>query len=114
MLFYIYWIPSDKNRLKQADEAVLDIKDVHSKPNFNLCSNWFTRLAMVALFGCAILIWIFYWPGFLKMINQLFTPSMACYYYFCEVLPLPPGKSKVRQWLESFGKVLKPIPVRNR
>lgn len=36
--------------------------------------------------------------------------------YFIEVTPLPPGKSKVRQWIEGFFSVqpkLQPIPIKS-
>jgi len=43
----------------------------------------------------------------------LFSLGLAIFYYFIAVNPLPPGKSKVREWIDSFGKVLRPITQEN-
>lgn len=41
-----------------------------------------------------------------------FPFGLALYYCFVAVDPLPPGKSRVRQWLDSFSHVL--VPARSR
>lgn len=38
----------------------------------------------------------------LELVNGCLCPSMACFLYFAAVNPLPPAKSKVREWIESF------------
>ncbi|MBI2063478.1 MAG: hypothetical protein HYT65_00580 [Candidatus Yanofskybacteria bacterium] len=45
-----------------------------------------------------------------------FFMGFTIYNYFVEVTPLPPGKSKVRQWIEGFFSVqpkLQPIPIKS-
>jgi hypothetical protein len=41
-----------------------------------------------------------------------FAYGMVVFYYFATVIPLPPGKSRIRRWFEkwSFG-ILKPASV---
>ena len=43
--------------------------------------------------------------------QTFFSLGFALFYYFIAVDPLPPGKSKVREWLENFGLFQKPVPV---
>lgn len=43
----------------------------------------------------------------------LFAYSMWFAYYFIAVIPLPRGKSKVREWIENFGKKLVPATARS-
>ena len=33
---------------------------------------------------------------------NVFSPGLAIFYYFICVVPLPPGKSRVKEWLEKF------------
>jgi len=41
----------------------------------------------------------------LELVSQSFAIDLAVFYYFVAVHPLPPGKSKVRQWVESLSGV---------
>lgn len=43
--------------------------------------------------------------------NHAFPLGASGFYYFAAVTPLPPGKSKVREWIESFGHRLVPVKV---
>lgn len=44
----------------------------------------------------------------------MFSLGLSLFYYFIAVDPLPPGTSKVREWLSNFGRVLKPAYQTNR
>lgn len=42
-------------------------------------------------------------------------PAIACYNYFSIVVPLPPGKSKIREWIENFANIFQePVAVKDR
>lgn len=45
--------------------------------------------------------------------TEFFSVGLLIFYYFIAVDPLPPGKSKIREWIESFEKVLKPALQQN-
>ena len=49
-----------------------------------------------------------------EILNHGFSPVYCSYLYFISVTLLPPGKSRIREWIESFGKVPVPVPVRSR
>ena len=54
---------------------------------------------------------------FFKIIDNSFGLEWLCYSYFMAVTPMPPGKSKIKEWLESFAtgfKKLTPIPTTNK
>ncbi len=44
--------------------------------------------------------WKVFW---LERIREGYVPGLTIYMYFIQVDPLPPGMSKVREWVESFG-----------
>lgn len=43
---------------------------------------------------------------------QWFSLGLAVLYYFIIVTPLPPGKSKLRKWIDGLARTLRPIAVR--
>jgi hypothetical protein len=43
---------------------------------------------------------------------QWFSLGLAILYYFIVVTPLPPGKSKLREWVDGLSRTLRPIEVR--
>lgn len=51
-------------------------------------------------------------PGgllFFKLLKNIYFPCMVASDYFMAVFPLPPGKSKIREWAESFAAGLKKL-----
>lgn len=121
-LFFVVLISRDKINLKKADDTLFDSDGLSAKPRFSLSSNHIVRLIMLA-FACLSIISIYLIvigvppakiSRVFEIFHEMFPMILVCYYYFIEVTPLPPGKSKIKEWLESFGKVLKPIPVRSR
>jgi hypothetical protein len=53
-------------------------------------------------------------PWFLAWIQTgAFSFGCALFYNFIIVNPLPPGTSKIREFLNSFGRQPVPVPVRN-
>jgi hypothetical protein len=53
-------------------------------------------------------------PWILALIQTwFFSLGCALFYNFIIVNPLPPGKNKVKEWLNSFGRQPVPVPVQN-
>lgn len=120
-LVWVYWISKDLKNTKTADENILD--NERARVPFVIGgNNYFFRLIWL------LFVLLFDIPNITLVLAGITAPkihwlfeilsfglasSILAFVYFVAVTPLPPGKSKVRQWLESFGKVLKPIPVRS-
>jgi len=50
----------------------------------------------------------------LEVIDRCFCPAFCAYEYFISVNPLPPGKSKVREWIDGFNAFFaKPEPAKD-
>ena len=108
--------------LKNCDKAEGQaLEESKAKVNFDsLSSSWLWRVLwlVIALWDIA-----FNLPtsigdskGFLvfKCIYFLFCPGFTAFYYLINVEPLPPAKSKVREWIEAFATGLqKLVPVKN-
>jgi hypothetical protein len=67
-------------------------------------------LAMTVIFWGNI---HFFPHPFLELVHWGYAPGITIYVYFLHVDPLPPGTSKVRQFIESFGFGPKPVRVEN-
>lgn len=50
---------------------------------------------------------------FFEAISWSFAAGTVVFSYFAAVTPLPPGKSKIREWLEGFNLFLKPAQENN-
>lgn len=114
---WIYWISKDWEKLKDAENRSLH--EEQAKTSFFIPGqNCFERLAWLIMF---------FLLNFKQLINGVLHPKVhwiielivwsfllqvAVYTYFTSITPLPPGRNKVRQWLESF--FLKPAPIRVR
>lgn len=122
MFLFVYLISNDKQKLKKADETAFDSNGAHSKTRFDLNSNCAWRLIFLVTAILTLPVMCLIAVGvepvktgrLFEIIGDSFAITITCYFYFTEVIPLPPGKSKVREWLESFDKVLVPIPIRNK
>lgn len=117
-VFWIYAVSKDWNKLEQAENDSLS--EVPAKTRFFIKGeDCFSRILwgfFSILFSRPLVNGILHpkihWV--IEIILHSFLFMITIYVYLTSVTPLPPGKSKVRQWLESFGQVLKPVPVRSR
>lgn len=120
-IVWAYGISKDLNNCTKTENNILD--EEKAKVPFELAWPAIGRL----LFGVGVLIlggpeffgvligmtkskisWV------LEIASKNFFPALVAFSYFVTVNPLPPGKSKIREWLGSFGKIPVPIPVRNK
>ncbi len=119
LAFIAYTLFRDLARCDTAEEQVLE--ENKTKINFFYTSgSWVWRIFWIAFTCFDLIVWM---PnairepkGFLifKVIYFLYTPGFAAFYYLIEVNPLPPAKSTIRVWVESFANGLrKLVPVRN-
>lgn len=98
----------------KAEEAMYE-SDV--KPAFllRLSGNTFWRLCWIGFLAIDLA----YFPGSWKknhlpdiVDENFFSLGLAIFYYFIAVNPLPPGKSKVREWINGLFRVLRPASQR--
>ena len=61
---------------------------------------------MITTFICCIILYTVYRRSEASA-EIFFSTGFTIFYYFIAVQPLPPGKSRVRQWIEGLG-ILKP------
>jgi hypothetical protein len=78
---------------------------------------WRLFVFILTIVAFLMLLWEAYAHGsarfWMELIHTGFAPGMAIFAYFINVDPLPPGTSKVREWVESLGFGPKMVRVEN-
>lgn len=113
-IFVVIIISLDVNRLDKAEKESF-YSEVAQKRYFVFGEHYYKwRLLVVALalfsLFCIYLIAIGILPAktskFFEIICEFaFWPMLTCYDYLTIIMPLPPGKSKIREWIENFTNI---------
>jgi hypothetical protein len=94
----------------QAHDQLVTGSNVKPTELMDLIIVWPCRFILVlCVIGDILLSALLYKPGFqwiFSRVSKISYPlGLAIFLYFIAVDPLPPGKSRVREWLESFTRM---------
>jgi hypothetical protein len=103
--------------LTKADETIGDgVLPRHLQPYVTQGPTWRLVVMSVTLVSAGLFAWDYFFGRYrffmLEFMHAVWFPAgMTVFYYFVAVLPLPPGKSKVRRWLENLRRTRVPVSV---
>ena len=118
LFFNILWtvlISVDNKKIGEADDRA-GVDDTPAKMIFFIRCPGFARVLFIlfVFVGLAGTYGVLIDPKYkavvrvFEILHNSFGAAIVCYYYLIDVTPLPPGKSKVRQWIEGLFSSLQP------